>query len=110
MGNLCVKSDGLLIHPRLNELLDPLKCTATDKKDIGGVDLDQLLMRVLPAALGWNGGFGSLDDLQQCLLHALTGNVSCDGHILTLPGDLVDLVNIYNSILRTLDIVVCGLN
>ena len=63
-------------------------------------------MRVLPAALRRNGRQCPFNDLQQCLLHAFTGYVSGDGDVLTLAGDLVDLVDIDDASLGTVDIIV----
>ena len=52
-------------------LLDAVKCTAADKQNIGGIDLDKLLMRMLAAALRRYVGNRALKHFQQCLLYAL---------------------------------------
>ena len=70
------------------------------------VDLDELLMRVLAAALRRDVRDRALDDFQQCLLHALAGDVARDGGVLALAGDLVDLVDIDNSALGELHVVI----
>ena len=67
-------------------------------------------MRMLSASLRRNGCLRTFDDLQQSLLHPFTGYISGDGHILTLAGDLVDLVDIDDAFLGTLDIIVRGLD
>ena len=63
-------------------------------------------MRMLSATLGRYACHGTLDDLQQCLLYALTGYITGNGYILTLFRDLIDLINIYDTVLGTFHIVV----
>ena len=46
---------------------------------------------------------------KQRLLHALARDIPRDRGVLGLPGNLVDLVDIDNAALRTLDIVIGGL-
>ena len=67
-------------------------------------------MRVLAAALRGNRGLGALEDLQQGLLNALTGDVAGDRRVLALAGDLVDLVDVDDAGLGALDVVVGGLD
>ena len=49
---------------------------------------------MLAPALRREAADGSLEDLQQRLLHALAGDVARDGHVVRLRGDLVDLVDV----------------
>ena len=67
-------------------------------------------MRVLAATLRRHRGLGALQDLQQRLLHALSGNVPGDRGVLTLAGDLVDLVDVDDAGLGAFDVVVGGLD
>ena len=53
---------------------------------------------------------GALDDLQQGLLHALTGDVAGDRGVLRLAGDLVDLVDVDDPGLGLLHVVLGGLD
>jgi hypothetical protein len=53
-----------------------------------GVDLDELLVRVLAPALRRHRGGGALEDLQQRLLHALAGHVAGDRGVLALRATL----------------------
>jgi hypothetical protein len=89
--------------------LRPTKAPPTDKEDVGGVDLEELLLGVLAAALGGDVRGGALDDLQERLLDALAGDVAGDGGVLALAGDLVDLVDVDDAALRALDVMVGGL-
>src|SRR6266542_203859 len=88
---------------------DPLQAgegAPADEQDVRGVDLDELLVRMLPAALRRHGGGGPLQDLQQGLLDSLTGDVTGDRRVLALASDLVDLVDVDDPGLGLLDVVV----
>ena len=61
---------------------------------------------MLAPALGRHRSDRSFHDLEQGLLYALAGNVARDRGIVRLAADLVDLVDIDDSALRPLDIVV----
>ena len=87
----------------------PGEGAAADEQDVGGVDLQELLLRVLAAALRRHAGDRALDDLEQRLLHALARHVAGDRGVLGLAADLVDLVDVDDAALRPLDIVVGGL-
>ena len=94
----------------LDDLLEPGERAADDEQHVRGVDLDELLVRVLAAALRRHRGGGALEDLQQRLLHALAGDVAGDRRVLALAGDLVDLVDVDDAGLGLLDVVVGGLD
>ena len=100
------KAQSGLIRAALDVLVQAIECTAADEKDVGGIDLDKLLLGVLAAALGRHIAHGALQDLQQRLLHALTAHVAGDGGVLALAGDLIDLVDIDDADLRLLHIKV----
>src|SRR6266403_627989 len=107
--NLGHEADPALVGPVHDDLFEAGKRTAANEQDVRGVDLQELLLRVLAAALGRNGGDGAFDQLQQRLLHTFAGNVAGDGRIVGLTGDLVDLVDVDDAGLRLLDIVVAFL-
>ena len=65
------EAEAAAAQPPLDDLLQAAERAAADEEDVGGVDLQELLLRVLAAALGRDVGDGALDDLQQRLLHAL---------------------------------------
>ena len=79
---------------------------AQDEQDVRGVDMDELLLRVLAAALRRHAGLRALHDLQQRLLHALARHVARDGQVLGLAGHLVDLVDVDDADLGARDIEV----
>ena len=92
------------------DILNACKRAAADEEYVCGVYLYKLLMGVLAAALRWNARYRSFQYLKQRLLHALAGNVAGYGGILALTGDLVDFVDVYYALFRTLNVVIRRLN
>src|SRR5581483_4446955 len=111
-GALILSSDiGAEAHsldpdPPPDEVLLTDEGPAADEEDVRGVDLQELLLGVLAAALRRDARRRALDDLQEGLLDALAGDIAGDGRIVTLPGDLVDLVDVDDAALALLDVVV----
>ena len=95
---------------RLDDLVEAGERTAADEQDVRGVDLDELLVRVLAATLRRHRRGRALEDLEQRLLHTLAGHVARDRRVLGLAGDLVDLVDVDDPGLGLLDVVVGGLD
>ncbi len=100
------KPSRALTDAALDDLVEPDEGAAADEQDVGGVDLQEVLLRVLAPALGRHVGDRALDDLEQRLLHALTRHVARDGGVVALAADLVDLVDVDDAALRALDVVV----
>ena len=98
------KADGLLVQPLFDDLFQTVKGAAADEQNVLGVHLDELLMGVLPAALGRHVGHGALHDFQQRLLHAFAGNVPGDGGVFALAGNFVDLIHIDDAPLGPLHV------
>src|SRR5581483_5656959 len=94
----------------LDDLFEAVERAAADEQHVGGVDLDELLVRVLAPALGRNVGRRALEDLEQRLLDALAADVAGDRRVLALARDLVDLVDVDDALLGALDVVVGGLD
>ena len=104
-----IKADGAPVRPGLNDLIQPIKGTAADEEDIGGIYLDHLLLGVLPSALGRDIGNGALQDFQQRLLHALAGHIPGNGGILALAGDFVHFIDVNNAPLGQLHVKIRSL-
>ncbi len=104
------EADALLARALGDDLLEAGESTGDDEQHVGRVDLDELLVRMLAAALRGNGGDRALENLQQRLLHALARDVAGDRRVLGLAGDLVDLVDVDDAGLGALDVVVRGLD
>ena len=109
-GDLGVKAHALVAHAVGDDLIQAHKGTAADEQDVGRVDLQQLLLGMLAAAGGRNACHRALKNLKQCLLNALARNVTGDGEVLGLAGDLIDLVHVDNANLRALDIAIGSIN
>ena len=105
-----IETDTLAVQTGRNNLIQSLKGPAADKQNILRVDGNQFLLRMFPAALGRYGSYGSLNNLQQRLLNTLAGHVSRDGDILGLLCDLVDLVDIDNTVLCLFHVIVGSLD
>src|SRR5215831_5480829 len=86
------EANRLLPDALLDDVLQPHERAAADEQDVGGVDLQELLLRVLAAALGRDVADGAFQDLEQRLLHALARDVAGDAGVVALACDLVDLV------------------
>src|SRR3979490_2831965 len=91
---------------RVDDLLEARERPAADEKNVSGVDLQELLLRMLAAPLRRNRGNGALHDLQKRLLHALARDVPGDRRVVGFAADLVDFVDIDDAALGALDIVV----
>ena len=107
---LAAKAQGGVIGTLLDELLQTIEGATANEEDVLGVDLDELLLRVLTAAVGRHIADSPLNDFQQCLLNALAADIAGDGGILALAGDLVDLVHIDDADLGLGDVEICRLD
>src|SRR5688572_18317227 len=79
--HLGAEADAGLLGAVAHDLPQPVEGAAADEQDVGGVDLDEVLVRVLAAALRRDRGDGALDQLEQGLLHAFAGDVAGDGGV-----------------------------
>ena len=100
------EADTALLRAIPNDLVQARESPSADEQDIRRIHLQEFLLGMLATTLGWNRGDGSLDQLEQRLLHALTGNVTGDGGVVRLARDLVNLVDVDDAHLGLLDIVI----
>ena len=73
------------------------------------VDLEELLVRVLAAALRRHVGDRAFQNLQQRLLDAFARDIAGDGGVFVLAADLVDFVDVDDALLALLDVAAGGL-
>jgi hypothetical protein len=99
-----------LAEAAVDNLVETLEGATADEEDVGGVDLDEVLVRVLASALGRYAGDAALDDLEERLLDTLAGDIARDRGVVGLAGDLVDLVDVDDAALGPLNIEVGGLD
>src|SRR5262249_51153660 len=104
------EADALPPQAAVDDAIQSGEGPATDEQDVGGVDLDKLLVGVLAATLGRYRRGGALQDLEQGLLHPFPGHVPGDRGVFALAGDLVDLVDVDDPGLGLLDVVISGLD
>ena len=99
-----LEAERLLAGAALDLLVEADEGAAADEQDVGGVDLEELLVRVLAAALRRDVGDRAFQDLQQRLLDALARHVARDRGVLVLAADLVDFVDVDDALLALLDV------
>ena len=104
--NRCAKTNRGLFTTRRNDFVETGKGTAADEQDIGCIHLQEFLLRMLTATLRRHRSNSAFHDLQQCLLNALTRHIACDGRIVGLTADFVDFVDIDDTALCALNIVI----
>src|SRR6185369_9593617 len=92
--------------PTTDDVVEAHERPTADEQDVGRVDLEELLLRVLSPPLGRDAGRGALDDLEERLLHAFARDVARDRGVVPLARDLVDLVDVDDAALALLDVVV----
>ena len=99
-----LEAQRLLAGAALDLLVEADERAAADEEDVGRVDLEEFLVRMLAPALGRHVGDGAFQNLQQRLLHAFARDVPRDRGVLVLAADLVDLVDIDDPLLALLDV------
>ena len=75
------EADARLLGAVLDDLFQPVEGAAADEQDVGRVDLQEILVRVLAPALRRHAGHRAFDQLQQRLLHALARHVARDRRV-----------------------------
>ena len=100
------EADRLALQAVADDLLEAREGAAADEQDVGRVDLEEFLLRMLAAALRRDASGGAFHQLEQRLLHALARHVAGDRRIVGLAADLVDLVDVDDAALRPLDVIV----
>ena len=107
--NLGTKTDTLFSEPMLDKVLQPDKSAGTDEQNLFGVHLNHFLLRVFAPAARRYTRDGAFQNLEQCLLHTLTGDIAGNRRILGFAGDFINLVNIDDASLCAGDIPICRL-
>src|SRR5262249_51372352 len=102
---LSAEADRARSAARRDDLLEPGERPAAHEQNIGGVDLQEFLQRILTSALGRHRRDGAFHDLEQRLLHALARNIADDRRTVGLAADFVDLIDVDNTELGALHIV-----
>src|SRR6185295_10102774 len=108
-ADLGAEAERLLVQPALDQLVEPDEGAAADEQDVGRVDLQELLVRVLAPALRRHVALGAFEDLQESLLHAFARDVAGDRRVVALAADLVDLVDVDDAALGLLLVAARGL-
>ena len=99
-----LEAQRLLADAAVDLLVEPDERAAADEQDVGGVDLEELLVGVLAAALRRHVGDRAFQDLEQRLLDAFARDVAGNRRVLVLAADLVDFVDVDDALLALLDV------
>ena len=100
------KTNHFFTQTLFDNLFDAIEGSTHNKEDILSVHLNHFLLRMLASTLRRYAGNSSLDNLKKGLLHPFTRNITCDRHILTLLGNLVDFIYVDNTTFCTFDVKV----
>ena len=93
--------------PALDDLVEADEGAAADEQDVGGVDLDELLVRMLAAALRRHVATVPSRIFSSACCTPSPRDVAGDRRVVALAADLVDLVDVDDAALRLL-LVVAG--
>src|SRR5262249_54667936 len=105
-GDLASEADGVLADALCDDLVESRERAAAYEEAVRRVDREELLVRMLAPALRRHRGDGSLQDLEERLLYALTRHVARDRRVVGLARDLVDLIDVDDPGLGLLDVEV----
>ena len=108
--NFRTEAHGLFAYAVFDDLFNPIERAAADEQNVRGIDLDEILVRMLAPALRRHAGDGAFQDLEQRLLHAFAAHIARDGDILALAGDFVDFIDVHDAALGEFHIVIRVLN
>src|SRR5690606_22425234 len=103
------KADAGAFAAVTDNFFQAVECTTHNEQNIGGVDLNEILVGMLATTLRRHRSDRTFNQFEQRLLHAFAGNISRDGWVVGLAGDLIDFVDINNGPLRLLDVVIAVL-
>ena len=106
LSNVRVKANSLFTNAVSNNLIQANKSAATDEQDIGGINVNKLLLRMLTASCWRNTSNRTLKNLQECLLNTFTRDVTSNREVLGLTSNLINLIDVDNAYLSTLNIAV----
>src|SRR5690348_10584008 len=101
-----MESKHLVAEAPADDFVQADKRATADEQDFFGVDLDIFLVWMLASALWRNIAAATLQDLQQCLLYAFTGDISSDADIVCFASNLIDLVDRNDPDLGAFNIVI----
>src|SRR5258708_5633238 len=101
-----VKAQGLVSQAAFDHFFQTNKGAPTNEGDVTGGDWEKLLLGMRASAVRRHVGDRPFQNLEQRLLHAFTGNVSCDRRVLVFSANLIDLVDIDDPLLRAFDVAV----
>ena len=98
------KADRLCAQTTFDFIIQTYERSPANEEDIGSVQPDVFCLRMLTASLFGHVGNGAFNNLQQRLLHPFSADITRDGGVFCLAGNLIDFVDIDNAALGLTDI------
>src|SRR5689334_12438734 len=105
-GDIGVKAQRLAANALFDDLFKPDKSAAADEKNIGGINGEEFLMRMLASALRRHVGDGAFQNLQQGLLYAFAADVAGDRRVFVFAANLIDFIDVDDAGLGAFDVAV----
>ena len=99
------EADAGALRTLADDLFQSVERAAADEEYVRRVDLDEVLVRVLAAALRWDRCVRPLDQLEERLLNPFARHVARYRRVVALARDLVDR-HVDDPTLRLVDVVV----
>src|SRR5215213_221464 len=99
-----MEAQRLIAQAPPDHLFETDESATAQEENVGCVDWEKLLVRMLATALRRHVGDSAFENLQKRLLHALTGHIARDRGVLILATNLVDFIDINNPLLRAFDV------
>ena len=97
-AELGAKTQGAPSHPLADDLFQSLESPSADEQNVARVHLNHRLFRMLAPPFGRDIGSGTLQDLEQSLLHALARDIAADRRGRALARDLVHFVQVEDAL------------
>ena len=89
-----------------DDFFQAIESATTDKQDIGCIDPHEILPRMLTPPLRRHRSNRPFDQLEQCLLYALARYIAGNRRIVGFARNFVDLIDIDDTALRFLNVVI----
>lgn len=109
-AHLRIKAKTRLVGTSFDDFIEPVKRTAANEENLRRINLNKILVRVLTSTIGRDVGYRTFKNFQKRLLNAFAGHITRNRDIFTLPGDLIDLVDVNNAALCKFHIKIRRLN
>src|SRR4051794_16061713 len=92
-SNIGLKAKTSLPFSHGYDFIQPYECSTANEKNIRGINLNKLLLWMLPTAFWRNVSNGTFNNFQKGLLNAFAAHIASNGWIFTLTRNLIHFIN-----------------